>query len=134
MKLDNKKEFAANVLGVGVGRIIFNSSRLAEIKEAMTRQDIKDLFIDGAIKIREITGRKAIEKRKTRRRQGSIKQPAVDKKRKYMVIARKLRRYIAELRKVEKLNIEQFKKLRQEIKAHNFKDKAHLKERIKFLK
>ncbi len=134
MKLENKKAFAANVLGVGEGRIIFNKSRLSEIKEAMTREDIKGLFAEGAILIREIKGRKAVERRKTRRRAGSRKQPSIDKKGRYMIIARKLRSYVSELRKAEKLTQEQFETLRKEIRASNFKDKAHLKERIKLLK
>lgn len=133
MKLENKKDFIAKVLGVGKGRIILNKSRLSEIKEAMTRQDIKDLFNDNAILIREIRGRRKIERRTTRRRAGSRRQPVIDKKMQYMIITRKLRSYVAELRKAEKLTREQFIKLRQEIKASSFKDKAHLKERIKLL-
>ena len=43
MQLSNKKELAAKVLEVGKGRIIFVESALAEIKEAITRQDILDL-------------------------------------------------------------------------------------------
>jgi large subunit ribosomal protein L19e len=131
MKLEHKKSFAAAVLGVGRGRIIFNNTRLSEIKEAMTRQDIKDLFASGAIALREIRGRRLIVKRKTRRRVGSRRQPVYNRKRKYIIITRKLRAYIQELRKAEKLTQEQFLKLRQEIRASNFKDKAHFKERIK---
>ena len=42
-KLDRRKDLASRVLGVGKRRIIFDSSRLSEIKEAITKQDIKDL-------------------------------------------------------------------------------------------
>jgi len=133
MKLENKKTFAANVLGVGKGRIIFNQNRLDEIKEAMTRQDIKDLFANSAIMVKDIHGRKIIVKRKTRRRAGSRRQIVPDKKRRYITITRKLRAYLAELRKNEKITEEQFQKLRKEIKASFFRDKAHIKERIKLL-
>jgi large subunit ribosomal protein L19e len=133
MKLDKKKSFAARVLGVGKGRIVFNRNRLEEIKEAMTRQDIKDLFAEGAIMVKGIRGRKAIVKRTTRRRAGSRRQPVPNKKRRYIIITRKLRAYISELRKGEKLSEEQFQKIRKEIKASSFRDKAHLKERIKLL-
>ncbi|MEM4259482.1 MAG: 50S ribosomal protein L19e [Candidatus Pacearchaeota archaeon] len=131
MKLEKKKEFVAKVLGVGKGRILFNKNRLSEIKEAMTRQDIKDLFNSNAILIREIKGRKKIKRRKTRRRRGSIRQPVQNKKKKYIILARKLRSYVSELKKSGKLTQEQFIKLRQEIKASAFKDKSHLKDRIK---
>ena len=51
-------------------RINFTESSLSEIKEAITRQDILDLYNDGAIKIREISGRRKIVRRKHRRRRG----------------------------------------------------------------
>ncbi|MBS3065821.1 hypothetical protein J4229_02120 [Candidatus Pacearchaeota archaeon] len=133
MKLENKKDFASNVLGAGKGRIIFNKSRLSEIKEAMTRQDIRDLFASGAISIAEIKGRKKIEKRLTRRRAGSRRQPAIDKKRQYIITTRKLRAYLSELRKAEKITEEHFHKLRKEIRASSFRDKGHMKERIKLM-
>ncbi len=133
MKLENKKAFVSKVLGVGKGRIIFNKNRLSEIKEAMTRQDIKDLFDSNAIIIRELKGRKTIEKRKTRRRAGSRRNPVFNRKLRYMTIARKLRSYLSELRKAEKLTQEQFIKLRQEIRANSFSDKSHLKDRIRLM-
>jgi len=133
MKLENKKKFAAKVLGVGKGRIILNKSRLSEVKEAMTRQDIKDLFDSGAISIAEIKGRRKVEKRVTRRRAGSRKQPAINKKMLYVITTRKLRAYVSELRKNEKITKEQFLKLRNEIRASTFKDKAHFKERIRLI-
>src|SRR3989344_3052553 len=133
MKLENKKDFASNVLGAGKGRIIFNKSRLSEIKEAMTRQDIRDLFASGAISIAEIKGRKKIEKRLTRRRAGSRRQPAIDKKRQYIITTRKLRAYLSELRKAEKITEEHFHKLRKEISASSFISKGHMKERIKLM-
>ncbi len=133
MKLDNKKKFAARVLGVGAGRIVFNNTRLAETKDAMTREDIRSLFNEGAISIKEIKGRLKVRKRKNRRRAGSVRQPAKNKKLRYMTIARKLRSYLLELKKAEKITKERFLKLRQEVRASNFKDKQHMKERIKLL-
>jgi large subunit ribosomal protein L19e len=133
MKLENKKRFAGKVLGVGKGRIILNKTRLSEVKEAMTRQDIKDLFSSGAISIAEIKGRRKVEKRVTRRRAGSRRQPAINKKMLYATTTRKLRAYVGELRRSEKITKEQFLKLRNEIRASAFKDKAHFKERIKLI-
>ncbi|MCX8158685.1 MAG: hypothetical protein N3D20_00085 [Candidatus Pacearchaeota archaeon] len=131
MNLKKKKIFAAKVLKVGKDRILFNKERLADIKEALTRQDILDLLNDGAILIREIKGRKKIVKRKTRRRKGSIRKSPKNKKRKYVLMVRNLRSYIKQLKKQGKITKEQYYKLRKEIRASLFKDKAHLKERIK---
>lgn len=134
MKLERKKAFIAKVIGVGKGRVVLNRNRLGDIKEAMTRQDILDLLNDGAIFVRDIKGRKAIEKRTTRRRKGSIRLPVKNSKRKYIILTRKLRGYIAELRKAENLSEERYQQLRREIRASMFKSKSHLKERIKLLK
>ena len=59
MKLD-KKQLVARTFNVGIDRIVFNKERLAEIKEAITKQDIRDLTKDGAITIREIKGRRKV--------------------------------------------------------------------------
>lgn len=130
MKLDKKKVLASKVLGVGKGRVIFNKERLEEIKEAITKQDIRDLIADGAINVREITGKRTIEKRKTRRRMGSIRKKVNPGKRVYMHRTRKLRIYLSELRKQNKITTEQYHKLRKQIKASLYRNKAHMKEHI----
>ncbi|MBS3091748.1 hypothetical protein J4217_04870 [Candidatus Pacearchaeota archaeon] len=130
MKLENKKDLVARTLGVGKRRIIFHNARLLEIKEAITKQDIRDLVKEGAIILRPIMGRKKIVKRKYRRHAGKIRMKVVDKKRKYILITRKLRKYLAVLRKTEKISDEDYMKLRKEIKASSFRDMAHFRERI----
>jgi len=58
MDLKKKKALAVRTLGVGEKRIKFLEPRLAEIKEALTKQDIRDLYKDGAIVIQNVSGRK----------------------------------------------------------------------------
>jgi len=130
MKLERKKALASKALGIGKSRIIFNPSRLPEIKSAITKQDIKGLLESGAILIREVKGRAKNVRRSTRRRAGSIKKKFKPGKRQYMILTRKLRSFIQELRKQEKISLEQYKTLRKEIKASAFKTKNSLKERI----
>jgi len=128
MNLAKKKSLAAKALKVGESRIIFNTEHLAEIKEAITKQDIKDLFNSKAILIRDIRGRKKIEGRKTRRRMGSIRNRVIDKKRKYIYLTRKLRSYVASLKDGKKISQEQYTKIRKQIRAGIFKSKNHMKE------
>ena len=73
MNLTKRKVLAAKGLKVGKNRIIFVKEHLSEIKEAITRMDIQDLHKNGAIQIREVKGRKKIEKRRNRRRVGKVK-------------------------------------------------------------
>ena len=130
MKLDKKKVLAVRTLGVGRDRIAFNAHRLDEIKEAITKQDIRDLYASGAITIKEIKGSRTIQKRKTRRRHGSIRKTVKNGKTQYMIRTRKLRRYIAELLKQERITKDQYLTLRKQIKASTYRNKAHMKEHI----
>ena len=130
MQLNKKKELASRVLKVGKGRIVFNKESLSEIKEALTKQDIRDLVKSGSIFVKEISGTKKQVKRNTRRRAGSIKKNVNTRKRDYMTITRKLRAFISELRKHGTISSEEYWKLRKEIRAKSFKSKAHMKERI----
>lgn len=130
MNLAKKKILAAKTLGVGKERIVFNNENLNDIKEAITKQDIRDLFANHSISIKEIRGRKAKVKRKNRRKMGSIKKRAVNKKGNYIILTRKLRAHLRELRKKESISKERYLKLRKEIKTGAFKSKAHLKEII----
>ena len=134
MKLEKKKQLFARTLGVGKGRIVFNKTMLSDIKEAITKQDVRDLIISGAVKIKEIKGRKKIVKRTTRRRAGSIKIKKKSGKREYIIITRKLRAYLAYLKKMNLMPLEDIYRLRKEIRAKNFKSLSQFKERISEVK
>ena len=109
---------------------MFNKQRLEEIKESITKQDIRDLTRDGAIMVEPIKGRRTHVKRKTRRRLGSVRKKVNKNKKEYMIITRKLRAFVSELRKKEILTFEEYWQLRKEIRARTLKSKAHMKERI----
>lgn len=132
MKLDKKKRLAAKVLGVGKQRIIFVEPRLNEIKEAITKDDIRSLRADGAIMIKEIRGKRLRQnKRKAKRSPGNIRQNAKNSKREYMIITRKLRKHISELKGKNLLTRENFLDLRKKIKNRYFKSKSQLKDYLK---
>ncbi|PIN90837.1 hypothetical protein COU60_00650 [Candidatus Pacearchaeota archaeon CG10_big_fil_rev_8_21_14_0_10_34_76] len=130
MNIGKKRELIARTLGVGKARVRLNKERLDELKDAITRQDVRDLLDAKAIMINDPKGRRTQIKRKTRRRKGSIKKKVNNRKEEYMIITRKLRAYIKELRRKDKLSSEDYIKLRKEIRARDFKSKAQIKERI----
>jgi ribosomal protein L19E len=130
MQLSKKKELAAKALGVGKKRILFVEANLPEIKEAITRMDILDLHKSGAIKIREVSGRKKIVKRKNRRRTGKIKKNVNTRKAEYVIITRKLRAFTRGLVRTGKLDKEANRRIRKEIRARKYKSKRHLKEHL----
>lgn len=130
MDLKKKKILASKTLSVGIKRISFDSEHLAEIKEAISKQDIRDLYGQGIISIKEIRGRRRVEKRKTRRKKGSIRKMVRGGKRKYIILTRKFRAYILELRRKNLISPEIYKKIRKEIRASIYKSKAQMKEHI----
>mgnify|MGYP001570462310 CR=1 FL=1 len=130
MKLDKKKQLAKKVLGVGKSRVIFDSTRLDEIKEAITRQDILDLVRDKAIKIKPVRGRKSKEKRRRRRGPGKIKMKVKDRKGKYVKRIRMIRKYLAILLKNKKITKEQYQKIRLMAKMGRVNDKKAIDEAI----
>ena len=130
MNLKNKKALAVRALGVGKGRIAFVESRLDEIKEAITKQDIKDLQKEGIIIVKEIKGRKKNVGKKKKRGPGKIKKKLNTRKQDYVIMTRKLRRYVAELKKRGELSREEIIEIRKRIRNKKFRSKAHLKEYI----
>jgi large subunit ribosomal protein L19e len=130
MQLNKKKSLASKTLGVGVSKVILNKERLSEIKEAITKQDIRDLHADGAITIKATPGKRKVVKRKNRRRAGSIKKTVSNRKQIYAAMVRKLRAYITNMKSKGTITNELYRTLRKEIRSSDFRSKNHLKERI----
>lgn len=130
MKLDKKKNLAKRVLNVGKERIIFVKERLSEIKEAITKQDIKDLKQDGAILIKGIKGRSKVNK-KRRRNPGKIKKKVNTRKRDYIIITRKLRTYLKNIKARGEISQENFREIRKKIRNRQYGSLRSLKEHIK---
>ena len=130
MNLRSKKELAAKALKVGKERIAFVDSRRDEIKEAITKQDIRDLHADGAIKVKEIKGRKVVPRKKKRKSTGNVRKKVNTRKQDYVIMTRKLRGYTREMLKLGNISKEDAKEIRKRIRNRAFKSKAHLKEYI----
>jgi large subunit ribosomal protein L19e len=130
MNLGKKKSLAVRTLKIGKKRILFVKSRLDEIKEAITKQDIRDLQAEGAIIIKEIKGKRKNIKKKKKRGPGNIKKTVNTRKQDYVIMTRKLRRYVAEMKIQKKLSPEEIKDIRNKIRNKIFRSKAHLKEYI----
>lgn len=128
MNLKKKKALAVRTFDVGEERIKFVESRLDEIKEALTKQDMRDLYNDGAIIIEDIKGRKAKPKKKGKRKAGNIKKRVNKRKEKYVILTRKLRKHLKEIEK--KLTKKEKEDLRNKIRNKFFTSKANFKEYV----
>lgn len=134
MNLKKKKTLAAKTLKVGRERVVFVTPRLEEIKEVITKQDVVQLHKEGAIKIKEVKGRKKVEKRKRKRGPGKIKKKVKTKKQDYMALTRKLRSYVAALKTQGTISRDEEKALRKKIRNKVFRSKAHLQENVRVRK
>ncbi len=130
MNLKKKKALAAKTFGVGKGRISFAPSRADELKEAITKQDMRDLLASGAITIKNIKGSRKNIPNMSRRGAGKIKKKVGTRKRDYMRLTRKLRRYLVQLKYQNKVSKEKYKEARKQIKSKNFRSKLHFREMI----
>jgi len=134
MNMGNKKTLAAKTMKVGKSRITFDVERLTEIKEAITKEDIRGLVVSKAILVSGIKGRKTNTTRKNRRGPGKIKIKVNKRKQEYVIITRKLRSYVAELKKQGKLTAEEVTEIRKRIRNRAYKSKANLKSYIEGLR
>jgi large subunit ribosomal protein L19e len=133
MNLGKKKELAKRTFNVGKDRIVFIESRIDDIKEAITKQDMRDLKRDGAILIKEVGGRKKVKNRQARGA-GNIRKVIGSRKRDYINTTRKLRKYGAEIRRTGKITKEELVDIRKKIRNKVFRSKAHLREYVGELK
>ncbi|OIO41532.1 50S ribosomal protein L19e [Candidatus Pacearchaeota archaeon CG_4_9_14_3_um_filter_31_7] len=140
--LKTQRRLAADILNVGINRIKFSSDNLDDIKEAITREDIKELVKEGIITIRPEKGVKRragkkqdLRRKKGRKRGGGSKRKIVyRRKTEYMVLIRKLRKYLKELKETKIINNLEYRKLKRLAKSRVFRDRKNLGEYITNLK
>jgi large subunit ribosomal protein L19e len=137
-KLDMQKRLASDLLKAGKSRVRFRQEMLDEVKEAITREDIKSLISKGAIialpKKGVSRGRaKALhEQRKKGRRKGhgkrkGAKKARTPKKRAWINKIRPQRTFLRLLKEKKRLTNTQFRKLYRLAKAGYFRSRRHLK-------
>jgi len=64
MNVRNQKRMIAKLMKVGKDRVKFDIEKLPEIKEAITKADLRFLLSSGAIKIQQKTGHSKVRSRK----------------------------------------------------------------------
>ena len=138
MDLKTQKNMARSLFKVGYKRLKFDSEKLSEIKEAITKKDIKGLVNKNIIKIlakRGISRARArkilLQKRKGRRKGiGSRKGTAnarLNSKRDWINKIRVLRRFIKNLKDKSLINNKDYKELYLKAKGGFFRSERHLK-------
>lgn len=138
MKLNNQKRLAAQILKCSPKRIKFDTDRLRDIKEAITKIDIKGLIKDKAIIKMHARGvsRGRARKRLTQRRKGKQKGAGSKKgsrgarlprKREWIDKIRAQRGLLKKLREKKIIDDKLYRELYLKSKGGFFRSKRHIK-------
>lgn len=138
MKLGVQKRLAASILKSSPKRVWFDEDRLNDIKEAITKQDLKGLISEGAIRLKPV---KSISRGRSRKiktqkakglrkgsgsRKGAMKARA-PKKEKWMNKIRVQRRFLKSLRAHGYLDRSTYQQLYLKSKGGFFRSERHIK-------
>ena len=142
MKLTVQKRLAASVLNCSKKRVQFVAERLPDIKEAITKADIRALVSEGVVtKVQE----KGVSRGRARhkagqRRKGLQRGPGKRKGKKTSIVSRKeawmtkiraQRVFLAELKEKSLVDAEAYKNLYRKSKGGFFRNKRHIKVYLK---
>jgi len=137
MKLGAQKRIAADILNCSKKRVVFDSSRLDDIKEAITKVDIRILISDGAIKRKPVRGisrfrarRRIMQRRKGRQkgfgsRKGK-KTARLPRKKLWMNRIKAQRRLLKELRDKKVITKRTYRELYMKTKGGFFRSRGHI--------
>jgi len=137
MKLDVQKRIAASVLKCSPKRVVFDGTKLKEIKEAITKADMRGLIIDGFVwKINKkgISNFRANQTRRQKKkgkrkghgsRKGS-KNSRTPRKRTWINAVRLQRGFIKNLKNKKAIDNNTYWDLYYKIKGGFFRSKRHL--------
>jgi large subunit ribosomal protein L19e len=135
--LANQKRMAAAVLKCGVNRVWFDPERLADIEMAISRDDMRELVAEGAIKAHLVKGnsRGRARVRKAKRAYGHRKGPGRRRgasgardpgKKVWIANIRAQRRVLREMRDEGKIDRNLYRLMYRRASGGQFRSAAHL--------
>ncbi|MBS3167833.1 50S ribosomal protein L19e [Candidatus Woesearchaeota archaeon] len=138
MNLRSKKEMVARLLDIGLGRVWFNPEKSNEIKEAVTKEDLRGLISNGVILVKPKRGisRSRIRKRIIQKRKGRRNGPGnkkgketarLSRKQNWMNSIRAQRDLVSSLVTDQKISRETYRHLRVKSRGGFFRSRRHIK-------
>jgi large subunit ribosomal protein L19e len=123
-----QKKLAAKVLKVGKDKVWLDPTKIKEIKEAITKADIRRLILKGYIKVLK-KGKVKKERKKGKKGPGKrkgTKYSRLDKKRVWINRVRSQRKLLRELKEKGKIDNLTYRKLYLMVKGGFFRSRSHL--------
>ena len=143
MNLRHQKKIASELLGVGKKRVKLDSTKLSEIKEAITKSDLRSLIASKIIQTKPLKGHSRGRANKIRKQKskGKRKGPGsrkgrrtarLSRKKSWMTRVRTQRRFIKNLKEKNLLTRKDYRGIYLRIKNNRFRSikliKIYLKE------
>jgi large subunit ribosomal protein L19e len=127
-----QKRLAAEIFKIGVNRIWVEPDELDRVGGAITRDEVRKLIHEGAIKKRPETGisRGRVRQKRRRRGPGGHKGGGGHRKERWIVRIRRIRSRLLELRDKKLVTAPVFRKLFLMAKGGSFRSVSHLNEYI----
>ena len=138
MNLTTQKRLAASILTVGLNRVWIDPEQIEEVSRAITREGVKQLINNGAIKAKpkkgissyrskKIAEQKSKGKRKGRGSIKGAKYARTPKKQQWMKTIRALRKDLKEMRDADEIDATTYRKLYKMAKGGAFRSKSYMK-------
>jgi len=138
MILKSQRRIASDLLKVGRNRILFDPNRLDEIKEAITKTDIRSLIKDKAIQSKPKTGvsrfraRKIIIQKRKGRKKGTGSRKGkrtarLSRKREWVNNVRTQRDLILQLKNKKSITPQTYRIMYRRIKGGFFRSRRHIR-------
>lgn len=138
MDLSTQKRIAAEVMKCGKGRVLFTEAAAPQIKEAITKADMRILVKQGLVTklqkkgVSRVRANKRLSQRRLGRQKGSgtrkgRRTARAPSKQVWMTKVRSQRTLLKELRVEKKITQEQFKNLYAKVKGDFFRSRRHIK-------
>lgn len=142
MDLKNQRRLAAEILGCGENRIWIDPTRMEDVSEAITRNDVRRLIDSKAIKARQKKGvsrgraRYLTDQKKKGKRRGhgsrrGAKKARTPKKKAWINTIRPIRAQLMEYKRQGKIDTLTYRKLYKRAKGGMFRSKARLDAHLK---
>ena len=138
MNLASKRRIVADLLNVGKDRVWFDEERSEDIKSAITRDDLRMLLREGAVRVRPKRGisrfraRKNAKQKAKGRRKGSgsregTRTSRLSRKDAWVSKIRTMRTFFTFLKEREVIDQKTYSVLRRKAKSNAFRSKRHVK-------
>jgi large subunit ribosomal protein L19e len=142
--LASQKRIASSILKCGVNRVWFNPERLTDIENAISREDLRGLISDGAIKAQQKNGisRGRARAKMAKRSYGHCKGPGRRKgavgarnprKRSWIQKIRAIRKALVALREAKSIDSHMYRVLYRKAAGGQFRSVAHMKAQLEIL-